>query len=74
MEPLPSFEHIQGEVDLWTVPLALDTVESILQVQPKADLLKGSTTRGISFKTSHLQMFVCVCVCVCVYEHVNVNE
>jgi hypothetical protein len=39
MESLPRFEHIQGKVDFWTVPLALDAIKGILQVEPKADLL-----------------------------------
>ena len=39
MEPLPSFKHVQSEVDLWTVPLPLDSVESVLKVEPETDLL-----------------------------------
>ena len=58
MESLSCFEDVQGEVDLWTVPLPLDAVEGILQIEPKADLLQSSTTGRITLKTSHL--FMCV--------------
>ena len=60
MESLASLEHVQGEVDLRTISFTLDTVESILQVQPEADLLKSSSTGGISLKSGHLEGCVCV--------------
>ena len=78
VESLASLEHIQSKVDLWTVPLALNTVQGILQVQPKADFLQGCPTRGVSLKTSHLHVrhivqsvVVMVCV-VCIIRLVSV--
>ena len=55
MEPLASLEHIKSEVDLWTVSFTLDAIESILKIEPKADLLQSRPTGGIALKTSHLQ-------------------
>ena len=55
MEPLASLEHIKSKVDLWTVSFPLDAIESILKIEPKADLLQSRPTGGIALETSHLQ-------------------
>ena len=63
MEPLSCLQHIEGESHLRAVSLSVDLVQGILQVQPEAGLLEGSTTGSIPLQTGHLHARVCESVC-----------
>ena len=41
VEALASLEHVQSEVDLRAVALAVDLAQRVLQVEPEACLLEG---------------------------------
>ena len=55
MEPLACLEHVQGQGHLRAVPLLVDLIQSVLQVEPEASLLESRPRGGITLESGHLR-------------------